>query len=222
MEDVHLVEGDLVDVALHVRDAEEVAADVEHGSAPGESRAIDDRAPRHCAPPGSSVGLDGGGEQLAQALSAVEQPRGSPGPDRHPLGGDGEDVCLIPDLGIAVIEQQGDGAPGTAPRLHDRYRAGRASAQQLHQPVGDGCCFGAARSGDHGRRVDRETAARVGIDRERGRDDVAEVGCHCVSHGGHRGPFRLARERQGRASLVVVDPHRLPPWALGGEPLPVG
>src|SRR5690606_24685672 len=44
---VHLVHGQMVDVALRVGGCEEVACDIEHGASPLETRRVDDAADRH-------------------------------------------------------------------------------------------------------------------------------------------------------------------------------
>ncbi len=105
MQFVDLVEGQLVDVALDLADGEEVAGDVEHRAAVGVARRVVDGAARDLPGSGLPGGLlDGGGQELAQGLHAVEEPGGPARGDGDPGGRAVEPVALGAERALGQAE----------------------------------------------------------------------------------------------------------------------
>src|SRR4029077_822378 len=89
VEVVDLVAGHLVDVALDLRDGEEVPRDVEHGAPVGQARVVDDRAALDAPRPGrDGRAHDGRGQEFEQGLHAGEQACRLVGLDQDSGGGD--------------------------------------------------------------------------------------------------------------------------------------
>jgi hypothetical protein len=74
VENVELIQRQVVNEALDLGRLEKVPAHIEHGAAPGEAGAIADGDGFDL--PGAGLGglhFDGGGQELAQGLDAMEQ-----------------------------------------------------------------------------------------------------------------------------------------------------
>ena len=178
MQDVDLVEGQLVEVALDVRNPEEVARDVQHGPPPGVAGIVQDAPAGDHPGTGAAGGLDGGREQLAQGLGSVEHPGGRIGSEQHLRGCDLQGVALVADGRVAPVQLQDDRARPPASAGDDRNREPRPPAQEGRQPLGGRRCRASGRRLDHRAHLEAEVAGRVGLGRHRRRDHVGHRDGH--------------------------------------------
>ena len=105
---VHLVEGEHIDDALHLRLVEEVARHVEHVAAVAEQGLVVDVESGH-TPIGrgsGGAGKESGGQQLAERLQTVEETGARRSTDFYAVGGDGE---LVGFSAQAAIGEQTHG-----------------------------------------------------------------------------------------------------------------
>ncbi|GAA3101476.1 hypothetical protein GCM10020254_53820 [Streptomyces goshikiensis] len=116
---VDLVLGELVDVPLDLVDPEEVPRDVEHRAAVREPRRVGDGPAGH-RPRAAH------GQQLAQRLPRVEEPRRGAGGQGDPRGRGLQPVPLGPQPGGPPVQAQPDAVAGLPVDHGQRQPAGPA------------------------------------------------------------------------------------------------
>jgi hypothetical protein len=99
MQHIQLVHREKIDVLLDFSDSEEMACDVEHRSAPGESRLIHDRECGYWPDAACDTNLrfDVHRQELSDCLYPTKESSRCAGDQPYRIGGHSEPVALFPE-----------------------------------------------------------------------------------------------------------------------------